>query len=121
MLGGDDHPQKALGGDEIHDVGRDFMVLVIDRPVVDHAAQLLDRAVQEGLLRLAEAVGAQLEQFGPVRVAREQLGVPPHRARVQRGALGLGDGREDLFHEPHEGFRENGASEADERVHGCAP
>ena len=69
---------------------RQVAQLPVDLPVVEHAAEFFDRAVEEGLLLRPTSVAARKrEQLLPVRIAGEQVGIPPDVARLDRLALGL--------------------------------
>ena len=66
-------------------------------PIVEHAAQLLDRAGEELLLLLGKPGGREGEELLPVRVAGEQIGVPPDVAGLDRFALGVGETRQGML------------------------
>ena len=86
---GDDHPEEALVLDEPPDLGGQVVQLLGDPPVVQHGAELLDRPIQKGLFLGGQGRNRGRQQPRPVGAAAEQLGVPPHRARLDRFALGL--------------------------------
>ncbi len=67
-----------------------------DVPAIDHPAQFLARAVDEGLFLLAELRRREFGQSIPVGHAGKQLALPPDRARVERLALGIGHGGQQL-------------------------
>ena len=85
----DDHGEEAAGLEELPHRSRQIGALVGDAPVIEHAAQLLARPVEERSFRGGELRGLRGEQLRPARRAGEQLPVPPHRARVERLLLGL--------------------------------
>ena len=80
----DDHAEEALVLDVLPDLRRQILQLVADLPVVAHGAELLHRPVEERLLLRREARRAQREQLVPVRPTREEIGVPPDGAGVDR-------------------------------------
>jgi hypothetical protein len=91
----DDHPEEALVLQELPD--RRWEVAVLEHlPVVGHAADLLDRALEERAFLAAELVQLDARQVAQVGLAAEQLAVDPRVARGDRGALGVGDRRQDL-------------------------
>jgi hypothetical protein len=85
----DDHGEEAVLLQVVPDLGRQVAVLVGDLPLVEHAAQGLDLVVDEALFLGRQLRLRHREQLVPVRVAGEQVAVPPHRAGLQRIALGL--------------------------------
>ncbi len=91
----DDHPEKALVLDELPDVRRQVLVDLRGLPVVRHGAELLGLVVEERELFGAQLRRGEGEELAPVRVAREQLAVPPHRSGLDRFALGLRHRRQD--------------------------
>ena len=92
MLLGDEHAEEALIADEAPDVLGHVVQLVADAPVVELAAKLLGRAVEEGALFGGERDRADAAEPRPVRRAGEELGVPADGAGFERLALGVGDG-----------------------------
>ena len=92
-----DHREEFSRFQEIPDLGRQVVPLPIDLPIVEHAAQLLDRAVEELLLLLGKPGGRESEELLPVRVAGEQIGVPPDVAGLDRFALGVGEMRQGML------------------------
>ena len=86
----DDHREEALRLDVLPDFRRQIGAPVRDVEVIEHAAQRLARSVEKRLL-----LGRQLRrrsgvQLAPVGIAGEQLSLPPHRAGLERVALGIG-------------------------------
>ncbi len=84
-----DHREEAAALEEVPHLRRQVGALVRDVPVIEHAAQLLARPVEEG-----QFLGRQLRWCGahellPARRAAEQLPVPPHGAGLQRLLFGL--------------------------------
>ncbi len=67
---------------------------VADLPVVDHPAELLGGAIEEGLLLGRQNDRRDGAQTVPVRAPGEQLGIEADRAGLQRLLLGLGDLRQ---------------------------
>src|SRR5687768_13162958 len=94
VLLGDDHPEEALVLDVLPGLRRQIAQLARHLPVVDHAAQRLDRAVDECLFLGAEARRGKCKELAPVRSAAEEIALPPYRAGVERFAFGLGDCRQ---------------------------
>src|SRR3546814_1615164 len=91
----DDHAEELVLLDEVPQRRRQVGVDVGDLPGVDLPAQILGRAVEEGLLLVGELRRRLRQQLVPVRVAREQLALEAHRTRLQRDALGLRQRRQD--------------------------
>ena len=97
VLLGDDHAKEALVLDVLPGLRRHVLQFVGDLPVIDEAAGLFDLVVHEGLLfrsQLWHRVGMQLV---PVRLAAEQLAIPPHRTGLERVTLGVGHLRQDFL------------------------
>ena len=84
-----DHAEELLLLDEVPGFGRQVAPFPIDLPVVEHGAELVDRAVEEGLLFRRQGRRRIAEQLRPVRIAGEEIGVPPDIAGLQRLALGV--------------------------------
>ena len=78
--------------EKVPDLGRQVVQLPVDLPVVEHAAELFDRAVEERLLLGRQPRRREREQLRPVGIAGEQLGIPPDVAGFDRLALGVGEG-----------------------------
>ena len=89
VLPRDDHTEEAALLDVLPDVRRQVLQLVGDLPVVAHRAELLHGPVEERLLLGREARRAHREELVPVGAPGEKIGVPPHRAGVDRFLLGL--------------------------------
>ncbi|MCY1414230.1 hypothetical protein D9M71_296730 [compost metagenome] len=92
---GDDQAEEALLPDEGPGVFRQVHAPA-ELPVVDHGAELLGGAVDEGLLLFAQLRARVVQQLVPVRPAAEQLAVPPHGAGLDGLALGVGHRRQRL-------------------------
>jgi hypothetical protein len=88
--------------DEVPDRGRQVEALVRDLPVVEVPAELLHRTVEEGLFLGAQLRGGEGEETVPVRVAAEELRVPPHGPGLHGLALGFRHGRHDVPKADHE-------------------
>ena len=86
----DDHREEALALQEVPDLRRHVAAAMRDVEIVDHPAQLFAGAVEESLLFGRELRRLGAEQLRPVRLAGEELAVPPHGARLERLALGVG-------------------------------
>lgn len=100
VLLGNDQAEEAVLLDEGPGFFRQVHALA-DVPVADHGAEFFGRAVDEGLLFFGELRLGVVEQFLPVRAAAEQFAIPPHGARLDGLALGVGHRRQD-FLEPGE-------------------
>jgi hypothetical protein len=74
-------------------LGRQVAQVPLDLPLVEHAAELVDRAIEEGLLLGRQGRGRKRQELCPVGIAAEQVGVPPDVARLDRLALGVGEAR----------------------------
>ncbi len=57
-------------------------------PVADHCAQLLALVIEKMLFLVGELGRRQRKQFCPRRPAGKQVAIPPHRAGLDRIALG---------------------------------
>ncbi len=86
----DNHAKEFVALDEVPHLGRQIAPLPHHLPLIHHRAKLFDRPVQECGLLGSELGGGIGQQLRPVRIAGEQIGVPPHIARFQRLALGIG-------------------------------
>ena len=80
--------------DEIPDFRRHVAALVRDLPVVQHAAELFARTVDEGLLFFGQLRGRERHQAIPVGHAGEELPVPPDISGLQCLPLGIGHRRQ---------------------------
>ena len=93
MLLGNQHAQEAFVLEVLPELGRQVRAIVADIPVVDHLAGGFGLVVQERLFigrQRQRPYGAQLAPVGP---AGKQLGIPAHRAGIERflfGAAHLG-------------------------------
>ena len=83
------HAEEFLRLDEIPGLGRQVAPFPVDCPVVEHGAEFIDRAVEKRLLFRRQRRGCVLEKFRPVRIASEQIGIPPDIAGLERLALGI--------------------------------
>ena len=100
----DDHSEEAVVAQELpHLLGE--VALLEYLPVVGHRARLLDRTVEELLLPRRQRRPGLAHELAEVGLAGEEVPLDPDRARLERGALGLGDrGQEPhLLHEAHHG------------------
>lgn len=91
----DDQPEQSLPADQRPDFRGEILVLV-DPPVVQKAADLVHRPVQECLLVPGEACRRQLKEPLPARAAGEQLRIPPGAARLECLPLGTRHGGQHL-------------------------
>ena len=78
-----DHGEEAVGLDEGPHFGRQVGPDVRDVPVIEHGAQVFARSVEKCLFRFRQCRYLRRHQLLPVRPAREQFSVPPHRAGIQ--------------------------------------
>ncbi len=83
----DDHREETPLLQEVPDLGRQVGATVGDVPVVDHAAEVFARAVDERLLVCRQPGRLRRQELVPVGAAREQFAVPPHGAGFERFAL----------------------------------
>ena len=96
----DNQPHEALGLDEVIDFLRNATRLA-DLVVVEHTAQLHERAGDEGLLFCSQPAVRLLEHRTEVGLASEDIAIKPDISGFKRLALGFGDLRED-FHLLHQ-------------------
>src|SRR3954451_14181556 len=85
----DDHAKEFAALDEIPGLGRQVAPFPIDLPVVEHRAELVDWAVEEGLFLAGQRRRRVGQKFRPVGIPGEKVGVPPDVTRLQRLALGI--------------------------------
>ncbi len=71
------HAEELIALDEVPDFRRKIAPFPTDFPLVNHGAELLDRAVQESGLFLGQGRRREGQQFRPIRIAREQVRIPP--------------------------------------------
>ena len=98
----DDHAEELLLLDEVPQLRLQVGVHMGDFPIVHHLAQILHRAVEEGLLFGGQHRLGLAKQLVPVRLAGKQLAFEAHRPGLQRGALGGRQRRQDLGIEPQQ-------------------
>ena len=96
ILPGDNHTEKAVVLDELPDMGRQIVQLTRNVPFVQHCAQLFHRAGEKGFFFRAQFRLGVGQQLVPVRLAAEQVSVPPYGPRVQRLLFGLRNLRQDF-------------------------
>ena len=89
MLLGDDHAEETLVADELPHLRRQVLAYMGDVPIVQHGAQRFSLVVEEVLLFLTQCRLWVGQQLVPVRLAAEQVAIPPHRACIQRFLFGL--------------------------------
>ena len=90
----DDHPEEFVALDEVPYLGRQIAPFPVDLPVVEHRAELIDRTMEESLLLRRQRGRRLLQQLRPVRIAGEEIGIPPDITRLERLALGVGHRRQ---------------------------
>ena len=105
-----DHAEEPFALEERPDFRRQITVL-LNPPVVDQRAQFLDRTVEESLLGRRQRARLEFEELLPVRLAGEQIAVPPHGTRLERDPLGFAHRRENFAHHPHQRRREQGPAD----------
>ena len=93
-LRGDNQTEEALFAHVFPYRFRQVVILVGQCPVVEHAAEGLNRAVNEGLLLFAQLRRPGRDKALPARSAGKQLAVPVHRPGFQRLGLGVRQGRQ---------------------------
>ena len=86
----DDHGEEFLRLQKLPDFRRQIVQFPIDLPVVDHAAEFLDRAVKKLFLFIRQPRRRKSQELFPIGIAGEQIGVPPHVARFNGFALSVG-------------------------------
>ena len=89
-----DHREELVRLEEVPRLGRQVAELPVDAPVVEHAAKLVDRTREEGLLLGRELGGRKRQELRPVGISGEQIGVPPDVAGFDRLALGVRQARQ---------------------------
>src|SRR5262245_23055690 len=97
---GNDHPKEFACLQKIPDARRQVPELPVDLPLIEHAAELLDRAVEEGLLLLRELRLRECEQLCPIGITAEQVGIPPNVAGFDRFALSRRQARQNALCPP---------------------
>ncbi len=114
-----DHAEELVLLDEGPQLRRQVGMDVGDFPVVDHRAQLFDRAIEEGLLFGGQLRLGVVQQDVPVRITGEQLAFETDRAGFQRDALGLRQRRQHLAeHLHHRAGQQRLADERQQQRHG---
>ena len=115
----DDHAEELVLLDEGPQFRRQIRMDVGDFPVVDHRAQLFDRAIEEGLFFGGQLRLGVVEQDVPVRITGEQFALEANRAGFQRDALGLRQRRQHLAeHLHHRAGQQRLADERQQQRHG---
>ena len=89
----DDHAE-ALRLQEGPDLGRQVAAVPADIPFVQHGAQLRHGPVDELPLVRRQRGGRHVQQLAPVRIAAEEIGLPPGVAGLDGLAFGRGHGRQ---------------------------
>src|SRR5258708_11541520 len=84
VLGGKAPAEESAILDELPDLRRQVVQFVSDLPVITHATEVFHRSIQKGLLVGRQSRFRRAEQFVPVRLAAEQLAIPPDCARIER-------------------------------------
>ena len=85
---------------KLHTSGRE-VARPHDVPLPEHRAELVDGTVEKRLLPVGERLRRERQELPPIRAAREEIALPPHRAGVKRFPLGLADPRQHRSHQPH--------------------
>ena len=89
-----DHREELFCFQKVPDPRRQVAQFPVDLPLVEHAADFLDRTIEECLLLRGQPRGGEVQQLGPIRVTAEEVRIPPHVARFDRLALGGGELRQ---------------------------
>ncbi len=92
-----DHAEEAFVLEKLPHLGRQIAPHMRDVPVVEHATEFLDRAIDKCLLLGRQLRLGHAKQFFPTRCAVEQLRFPPHRAGFECLALGIRHRRHDAL------------------------
>src|SRR5439155_380307 len=71
-----DHGEELVALEAVPRLRRQVAQLPLDLPFVEHAAELVDRAVEERLLLLGQGRWRERQQLRPIGIAAEQVGVP---------------------------------------------
>ena len=111
MLLGDQHAEEAVLLQEVPDGLRHLAVRMAHLPVVDHAAELLRRPVEEGLLLRCQHDRRDRTQLVPVGRAGEQLRVEADGAGFKRLRLRVGDLGQRALDELERGRNQRGAAD----------
>jgi hypothetical protein len=91
---GNDHAEETVFLEKRPGFRVEVGVAVVDLPVIQHVAQLLDRAIDEGLLLDAELEVRLLFQKIPVWTAGKKFALPADCPGVQSDLLGFRDLRQ---------------------------
>ena len=83
----DDHREELLRLQEFPHVRRQVVQIPDDVPLIEPAAELLDRPIEESLFFRRQRGLRHREKLRPIRIAGEDLGVPPYVAGFNRLAL----------------------------------
>ena len=111
-------PKKRSVFEELPDRGGEILVVLDDLPVIEHGAELLDRAIEKSLFRRGQGRGGEVEEFSPLRTATEEFAVPADAPGLQGLAFGGGEGREHALEEGKEGGGQDGAAQGDNAEEG---
>src|SRR5579872_7454993 len=87
-----DEREEALSLEVLPDFGRQIGSAVRDIEVIEHATEPLAGSFQKRLLLGGERGWGGRGELAPVRLAGEQLSVPPYGAGLERLALGVRHG-----------------------------
>ena len=77
---GNHQPEEAILANELPDLVGQVVLFVGDFPVIQHAAKLLDRPVEERLFFAGEVGRFGIEQFRPLGLPGEKLAIPVYGA-----------------------------------------
>ena len=108
----DDHAEEFFALDEVPGLLRQVAPFPIDLPLVEHPAELVDRAVEKRSLLVRQRGLRVSQKLRPVGMAGEEVGVPPDVAGLQRLALGLRHGRQHALCPGEDRFCDEVAAEA---------
>ncbi len=110
VLHRNDHPEEAMPLDEVPHLRRE-VALLLDPPVVEERAELLDRAIEERSLRRRERGRLRLEEPLPARVAGEELPFPADRSGFERRSLRVAHARQGAPHGLEEPSRDDASTD----------
>ena len=99
----DDHREEALVLEVLPHFGRQVAAPMSDVEFIEHLAELFAGTVEERLLFRCELRCRVIRQQFPVRVAAEELAVPPHGTGLKRLAFSVRHSGQQLSVGTHEG------------------
>ena len=109
---GNDHAEEFVALDEGPRLRRQIAPFPIDLPFVEHGAEFVDGAIEKGFFFFSQSGRRNSQQFRPVGIAGEEIGVPPDITRFERLALGIGHRRQHAARPGENRFADEIAAEA---------